>query len=845
MKRPWKFTPILLAFGGLAFLIAVLSIVDMFLPRPFDGIVLDPDVPSRLLVLNVNRASGAAAAGIQPGDEVEGIARNLVKGRRHAARLLSRHSVGDEVDYFIRRDGRTETFQVKLGERRHGTPSYLYACLLGFSFFFVGLFVLTRQPRLRASRVFFILSNLFLLFLVCRLRPESYSQVDTLILWTGTAALLLLPASFLHFFLIFPRPVPILHRLGLQGPDGTLTTDPDGGAWRRFLLTMYLLPTLVMAATLVLYRQRQEPLPLISGAPVANWWVLALYVVLGLTALAVNARVVKAPRERRGAALVLTGALFGLVPFLVLAVAFPSFLHTEKFLFYGVLPLGLVPLTFAYAIVRFQLLDIRVILRKGLLYTLTTAVVTGLYALGIAFFNSWFSGTAVAASRFFPLVFALVIVLLFEPLRRRIQGPIDRFFDAERSSLQRAMVEMGEALTARGDLKAVVRDLVRRLPDLLGLHFAALYLVQGDHLERAAGPGHLPARLPLLPELADQLRRQSRKLFWLHEMERLASKSEGLLQLKDSLMAGGVEVVADLSSPRRRIGVVLLSDKKGHIAMEPADMDLLQGLFSQAAIALETRILLEEQSQRHELERELQIAAAIQNSLLPSSVELGPGWRVAAVCRPARDVGGDFFAQLAGPTPGSNALVYGDVSGKSISGALMMMAVREVLYTLSVNHPQPEELFRLANERLYALSRRSFVALGYLTAHRDNDHLIYALAGQPPPLRRAADGAVEELHLPEHRLPLGAFTHSNYRLLETPVAAGDLILAYSDGVVETQAPSGEFFGFDRLAQVLGNGSDEPHAVVQQVLDALDEFAGGREPYDDITLLAVGRQQETD
>jgi hypothetical protein len=191
--------------------------------------------------------------------------------------------------------------------------------------------------------------------------------------------------------------------------------------------------------------------------------------------LAANASRLPSTRERRGAALVLLGSVFGLLPFLVLAVAFPSFLRTERFVTWGVVPLALIPLTFAYAIVRFQLLDVRVILRKSLLYTATTAVVTALYALAIASFNAVSKGTGLATSPYFPLVFALAIVLLFEPLRRRIQVPVDRFFYAERSRLQRAMVEMGEAFTGEVDPAAVVRELVERLPQILGLRFSALW----------------------------------------------------------------------------------------------------------------------------------------------------------------------------------------------------------------------------------------------------------------------------------------------------------------------------------------------------------------------------------
>src|SRR4029453_8290412 len=154
--------------------------------------------------------------------------------------------------------------------------------------------------------------------------------------------------------------------------------------------------------------------------------------------------------------------------------------------------------------------------------------------------------------------------------------------------------------------------------------------------------------------------------------------------------------------------------KRGALPLEHEEMELLRGVLHQAAIALEASLLLEERSKQVELERDLEIAAAIQKSLLPKSVRLGHDWDVAAVCRPARHVGGDFFAELPGPNGSGRALVYGDVSGKSVPGALMMMAAKEALHALAMAHHDPEELMRLANLRLHELGNRSFVALGYL-----------------------------------------------------------------------------------------------------------------------------------
>jgi hypothetical protein len=476
-----------LAPGIVAFLIAALSVADMFLPRPYDGVILEVDVPEARVVREVVPGSGADRAGIRPGDVIVGIDRTILDSTTQAQELLNRHRFGDSVPYLVRSGGRPVEVPVELGRRPVGHVSYLVEVILGFTFFLVGSFVVVRQPRLPASRVFASMCSLFMLFLVCGLRPASYSWVDSFAVNTGTVALLFLPAAFLHFFLIFPRAIWEWRR------------DPvaDAIAWiarySRKLVPIYLLPPLVYVATVLWAKQGEHSLPLISGTPAANWWVMVWYMMLGLGALYLSSRHLPDVQQRQGAGLVFVGTLFGVVPFILLAVAFPSFLKTEEYLIYGVVPLILVPVTFAYAIIKYQLLDIRVILRKSLLYTVSTALVTAVYALGIASFNLLFRGTELAASPYFPVVFALAIVLLFEPLRHRIQGPVDRFFFAERLRLQRAMVEMGEAFTSELELGPVVNHLVERLPALLGVHFAALYVIDGDKLRRVAGPEELPA----------------------------------------------------------------------------------------------------------------------------------------------------------------------------------------------------------------------------------------------------------------------------------------------------------------------------------------------------------------
>src|SRR5262249_17232677 len=114
------------------------------------------------------------------------------------------HRAGEPVDYLVRRGERDVELRVVLSPFHLGSYSYLYYVLLGALFFVLGVFVVSRRPDDPAVQVFYVLSTLFMLFFVCRLRPSSYYWIDYFVQVAGTLALFLLPAVFLHFFLLFP-----------------------------------------------------------------------------------------------------------------------------------------------------------------------------------------------------------------------------------------------------------------------------------------------------------------------------------------------------------------------------------------------------------------------------------------------------------------------------------------------------------------------------------------------------------------------------------------------------------------------------------------------------------------
>ncbi len=827
-----------LTFGVIAFLVACLSILDMFLPRPNDGVILDPD-SREVVVRAVARGSGALAAGVQPGDRIAGVGREVVRSASEIEQVLQRHKIGERVPYLLERDGRLIEVMLQLGPRQLGTASYVYYCCLGFLFFFIGLYVLLQRPEESQgspSRVFFILCTLFLLFLVCRLRPASYSWVDGVVLTTGTLSLLILPAAFLHFFLVFPRRL----KLSLVGPIETWegsTARLLRGLERFFndspnvFRLLYLLPPLFYVTTLLLGSLFGFQIRVVSGAPISNWVLMGDYLVLGLLALLASLLRAQEGRERRQIATVFIGTVVGITPFLVLGVMVPSLLRNDRFIFWGVVPLILVPITFGYAIVRFHFFDIRIIIRKSLLYTLATAVVAGIYGLGIAASTLLFSGS----SPYFPLLLALAILAIFDPLRRRLQEPVDRFFFREVYDARRAVEEVSGAVVREFSIEGLETLLATRLSEIMHLEWAALYYPEGKRLVSRTAPEGVDRELPTRLLLVEELARQDEPVrpATLEPVKALDPESRRVLE---RFGAAGLRLLVPLRTRGQLHAILALGPKRSEEEFGSDDLQLVRTLANQGAVALENARLLRERTQQVELEKELEIARRVQFSLIPPHLPSPPGWEVAARCVPARQVGGDFYDALHGGD-GAVALVIGDVSGKSVAGAMQMVAAREVLHTAAIGGASPEQLLEVANQRLYTPQHRLFVALAYLLLCPRGTG-FYALAGQPTPLLRRARGNVQELPGPLHRLPVGALRGVHWDVLPLEVSAGDLLLLYSDGVTDARNAQGESFGDDRLQAVLAQTEGDPRLAVEEVLKALENFTAGSEPYDDITLLAV-------
>jgi serine phosphatase RsbU (regulator of sigma subunit)/energy-coupling factor transporter transmembrane protein EcfT len=264
------------------------------------------------------------------------------------------------------------------------------------------------------------------------------------------------------------------------------------------------------------------------------------------------------------------------------------------------------------------------------------------------------------------------------------------------------------------------------------------------------------------------------------------------------------------------------------------------------------RDLLLQKAEKDRLEQELLIARRIQMSLLPQGVQTFPGVAITGHCEPAREVGGDYYDVL--PLDEHRlGLLIADVAGKGTSAALYMAELKGIVQSLSQYHSSPRRLL-IDADRILArhLDSRSFITVTYAVVDTRARTLTHARAGHCPlihvPGPQAASRAPRVL-LPDGMV-LGLQLDAGEmfaRLLEEatlPLATGDLVLLYTDGITEAMNAAGEEFGDVRLAHLVRDHADLPTSEIRNViLREVRVFSGGAAPQDDMTLLVL-RMEET-
>jgi sigma-B regulation protein RsbU (phosphoserine phosphatase) len=808
---------------------------------------------SEVFRIEVIRPDSPAAGVLKRGDEIV-----AVDGKGMSAGFDSRqHLMGRPPGPYrvlIRRDGRLMRFLLRTVPFGVSFSSFFMLTfpLVGLLFLASGIAIfLMKRDDPRAL----LLSATFVLFsgggnINYEVANASLWALTILVL--GQAVSLFFWPAFLHFCLLFPQTAPRL------APAASLAR------W-LYLPAVVLTPCYVVGGVYLMVDPAVGQGLLGIGAPLGKAFLaLALaYPLLALLALAFNYTAAN-EAARRKVRVVVAGTILGFLPVVVLLAVTLKFdlaqlglWPSRVLIVWMVLSLPLVPLSTGYAIVRHQVMGLRLILRQSARYLLVARGFLILEVLEVALvLVLMLAGPPAHLLEELPLPAAILATMAVTAaalgalvlLHRRVMPKIDRRFFREAYDSQRIVAEIGEAARNLASVDQLIGMAAARIEETLHPESLTLFLREAESGRYASvfpaeDAGHVSADAGTVEALE-----RSRRI---HETE-----------------SGGLAL--PIVTKQDLLGILSLGPRRGDLAYSGDDRRLLEAVAWQLAFAIENSRLVRRRVEEERLRREIEMAGAVQRRLFPERPPQNRRLELAGVCHPAQGIGGDYydFLSLGGHTIG---IAVADVAGKGISAALIMSIVQASLRSQAgASGVKLPALVASMNELLYrSTARNAFATFFYAQFDAESRRLTYVNAGHNPPMlvrpagfgggnghgERAepwgssagavavaveAPAAIERVRLlTTGGLVIGALKGSRYEAETLELAPGDVLVAYTDGVTEAFNAADEEFGEDRLREVvLASVHLSPAALADRIVEAVHAWVKDAPQHDDITLVVA-------
>jgi sigma-B regulation protein RsbU (phosphoserine phosphatase) len=401
-----------------------------------------------------------------------------------------------------------------------------------------------------------------------------------------------------------------------------------------------------------------------------------------------------------------------------------------------------------------------------------------------------------------------------------------------------AVYNVAMMLADARDLAKVLNRTVRVVCDVMETKAASIRLLDEEHDELV---------IKAVYNLSDQYLGKGAIRMSRAEIDKVALSTEGFEYVanmandprvqypQESIREGIVSMLSvGMRYKGKPVGVLrVYTDHEQRFS--PLRIDLMKAVAAQAAAAIENTRLMEESREREALEKQVELAADVQQRMIPREPPSVPGVDLASVYVPCFTLGGDFYDFI--PLPGDNlGLCVADVSGKGVPASLTMASVRAFLRAQVDNVYYLYEVIRRINVMLCRDTKPGeFVTLFYGVLDARTRRFTYCNAGHPPALL-LRDGQVTEL--PSDGMVLGVSPDEPYAQSFIDLRKDDVLLLYTDGVADGMNFAQETFGRQRLTDAFRRGGDTAETVAQNILWELRKFVGMAKRTDDVTMIVA-------
>lgn len=788
----------------------------------------------RLMVTHVIPGGNADRAGVRTGDIVVAIGeRDLTTLSGSDGRFdlnigqdaLQDSPIGVPIRYVVERNGRILFLQIVLTKQFLFFPVFIP--VLSLLWLVIGLTVLLTRPRGRVQQQFFLTT-------ACVIFAFSFPTVGGGLLpayigipWS------ILSASFFIFWLRFFTVFPIEHEFMHRGVGRTTLSAAS---------LLMLAPTMVITA---LYYVDVELPPSLGTA--FNYMAIALRVLCfggGIVLLHRGYRHLPALADRRPVTVILIGSILAGVALIYtmiiqstiagVAIMYPQYLLP-------VLLLLALPVSFGYAVFRYQVMDLGRVVKTTLVYTATMALIAGLYlAVGYGVGRALGSLIAQEFKGTVEVLSFVLFVMVFEPVKRKVQTAIENRFFPQRRDYSGRLATYSAEITETIGAQAVAERTAATLQSALDLRGVCVAIEDPNDngmLKPVARASEF-APVPVDTEAVESLRHQLRQTHNLILLETVSDPKLEALQMYFPYIIG-------MYAQGRVTGAILMSRPHDEGNLSGSQISFIAGVAAQAAAALEVARLYGEELARQRYREELATARRIQESLLPAEMPAIPGISISAISQPAQAVGGDYYDVIK-LGDGRFLVTVADVSGKGLAASLYMAEFHGMVHVACGQHGSPRDILITLNEHLFeVITRGSFITATMLVFDTTRRSVSYARAGHTPIIRRSRS---EVDALVPTGVALGLCSRELFaELLQeytVEYEPGETFLLYSDGVSEAMNSERQEFGEGRLHDVIANVSDPNASMLRdRILTQVESFRDGAEQNDDVTIVVVQVDRE--
>ncbi len=488
-----------------------------------------------------------------------------------------------------------------------------------------------------------------------------------------------------------------------------------------------------------------------------------------------------------------------------------------------------------WAIIRHQFLDVKVIFRQSLVYTISSGILVGLYILLVGQADRMITSVFGSQTNLVNIAFIILALILYKPIINRLDDLIQKIFIRSRSDHRNILERLSRRLISVFDLEKIHEMIDQTLRTTLLVRH--VYFIQyDDRLSEYVllASEDYPARMIISRD--DRFLGAVGQLESPAVIDRLEEYRRGSA-LGEAMTKRRVKLILPLKDADHLLGFMALTEKVTGYGFNTEDINMLGVISNQLVTVLTNARLYADSLEKQRLDKEIAMARQIQLDLLPEKPPASDSFDLCAYSMPSLTIGGDFY-DFIHSGDGLISMVIADASGKGLPAALLVTQIQAMLRSeIGNKNDLPQILYNINTHVAETTSSEKYATLFLGRFNPNTGEFAYANAGHNYPILVKPDGSHRLLK--KGGMLIGAFAGAEYEKDTITLDKEDVLLIYTDGLSEAMNEADEEFGENRILDYVVSqrhlGAEE---IINGVLEEMKKFDSSDPPRDDTTLIAL-------